>query len=570
MYNNMRITGLASGIDTEEMIRSLMAVERVKVNRVEQDRQILLWRQEMYNNLNKDFANFILNTRKMFGLTSVNRDGSFEPNHYYNLSWIKKASSSNESVATVSATADVLEGTYDVEVVQLAKGVSLASWGEIGGNTSLKEMLGLGDEDVIEFTLNGKKFVIGNLNLENGEYDIEENTAYMDGDLGSIRLRDVVNLINNAKLKDGDKEKSLGVKASYDSVNDRFFLQTTGTGKDAKIEISAQGAGADLIKALKLPGLEEVDNEIEFSKTGEDAIINFNGAEGITSSTNRITVNGITINLFQKEDFTITIGTDVDAIYEKVEEFINQYNELVEKTNKLLGEKRYRDYPPLTAEQKKEMDKSDIELWEEKAKSGLLRNDSIIQSTMLSVRQSLYELSAGIEGSFKLITDIGISTEKYSRGSAGGKLVIDEQKLRQAIADDPEGVMELLFKESNPEVVETLEDGKEIKQIGGLVTRIYDNLIVGMEEIIKKSGTGGENDLLRGVKGNILMDFITEYGSISMLDKDILQYSRRIDDLNDMLFRKENHYYIKFTAMERAISRMNQQSLWLMQQLSSY
>src|SRR5690606_30389919 len=111
---------------------------------------------------------------------------------------------------------------------------------------------------------------------------------------------------------------------------------------------------------------------------------------------------------------------------------------------------RYRDYPPLTAEQKKEMDKSDIELWEEKAKSGLLRNDSIIQSTMLSVRQSLYELSAGIEGSFKLITDIGISTEKYSRGSAGGKLVIDEQKLRQAIADDPEGVMELLFKESNP------------------------------------------------------------------------------------------------------------------------
>ena len=72
------------------------------------------------------------------------------------------------------------------------------------------------------------------------------------------------------------------------------------------------------------------------------------------------------------------------------------------------------------------------------------------------------------------------------------------------------------------------------KQIGGLVTRIYDNLIVGMEEIIKKSGTGGENDLFRGVKGNILMDFITEYGSISMLDKDILQYSRRIDDLNDM------------------------------------
>lgn len=125
--------------------------------------------------------------------------------------------------------------------------------------------------------------------------------------------------------------------------------------------------------------------------------------------------------------------------------------------------------------------------------------------------------------------------------------------------------MELLFKESNPDKVETI-DGKEVKQIGGIVTRIYDNLIAGMEEIIKKSGTGDSTDLYRNVKSNILLDFVTEYGSVSLLDKDVLDYSRRIDDLNQMLFRKENNYYAKFTAMERAISRMNQQSMWLMQQ----
>ncbi len=53
----MRISGLASGIDTEEMIQSMMRAERVKVDRVEQDKQILLWRQEMYNDINKAFAN---------------------------------------------------------------------------------------------------------------------------------------------------------------------------------------------------------------------------------------------------------------------------------------------------------------------------------------------------------------------------------------------------------------------------------------------------------------------------------------------------------------------------------
>lgn len=580
---------MASGIDTEEMIKTLMSAERVKVDRVEQDRQILLWRQEIYNNLNKDFANFILNTRKMFGLTTVSINGTFLPNSYQNLSWVKKATSSDEKVATVSTTASALEGIYSVEVVQLAEGVSLASGKKINGDTNLKEMLGLNSEETIEFTINGKKFVIGNLKKdedgniiddrvgpvydENGEI-IDYEAAFIDGDLANIKLSNVVRLINNAKIKDKEgNETSLGVRASYDAGIDRFFLQTTGTGAEAKIEFEASGVGAQFIHALQFSGtsvVEDADGKvvsISYSNQGKDAIINFNGAEGITSSTNRFTVNGITIDINKKEDFSITVSTDVDAIYEKIVEFVDQYNELVEKVHKLLNEKVYRNYPPLTSEQKKAMEKSDIELWEEKAKSGLLRNDSIIQTTMQNVRQSLYEISAGIGGSYKFITEIGISTPKYARGSAGGKLVIDEKKLKDAIAKDPEGVLELLFKESNPDVVETI-NGKEVKQIGGLVTRIYDNLIVGMEEIIKKSGTGDNADLYRGVKFNILLDFVSEYGSISMLDKDILQYSRKIDDLNKMLIQKENDYYIKFAAMEKAIGRMNQQSMWLMQQFS--
>ena len=47
MYNNMRITGLASGIDTEEMIQNLMKAERIKYDKVGQEKQILSWRQEM-------------------------------------------------------------------------------------------------------------------------------------------------------------------------------------------------------------------------------------------------------------------------------------------------------------------------------------------------------------------------------------------------------------------------------------------------------------------------------------------------------------------------------------------
>lgn len=287
---------------------------------------------------------------------------------------------------------------------------------------------------------------------------------------------------------------------------------------------------------------------------GQDALIHFNGAENITSSSNNITINGINMSLMGTGEFTVTVNTDVDGIYQKISSFIEEYNKLVDKVDELLKQKRYYDYKPLTDAQKEEMKDKEIELWEEKAKSGLLKNDDIIARTMQNIRSSIYE---EFEGVFKLITEIGITTEKYASGTAGGRLEIkDEQKLRQAISENPEGVMELLFKESSEE------------SAGGIVTRIYDNLISGMEEIIKKSGTGDNASLYRNVKSTILLDFVTEYGSISLLDKSIADYDKRIADLNDALRDKENYYYKKFAALETAISRMNAQSMWLAQQFN--
>ncbi|MCF6461260.1 flagellar filament capping protein FliD [Clostridium sp. Cult3] len=563
MYNTMRITGLASGIDTEEMINSLMKAERVKVDRVEQDRQVIIWRQEMYNDLNKDFANFILNTRKMFGLTSVSYTGELRPNSYKNLNWVKKATSSNENIATVSTTAKAMDGNYKVHVANLAEGASLAS--EVDIRRTENDKVGIVNEKGQIVGGDGNIIKDINFTISDGKNEFEIKVSKEE----AITMDDIVKEINSAKKVVNDKEVSLGIKASYDANIGRFFLQTMDTGANAKIEISNMDEDAEnFISGLNLNWNNDKEGNIVYSKSGQDALIHFNDAKNIKSSTNRITINGITMDLTGTGDFTVNVSTDVDGIYEKVEEFVEEYNKLVEKTNQLLGEKQYRDYRPLTSEQKKAMEKEDIELWEEKAKSGLLRSDDLISNTMLNIRRSIYEKSAGIEGSYQLITEIGISTEKYARGTAGGKLVIDEQKLKDAIAKDSEGVMELLFKESNPDVKDTI-DGKEVTQTGGIVTRTYENLMASMEDIIKKSGTGDSADLYRDVKPNILLEFVSEYSSISLLDKDVLQYSRRIDDLNEMLFRKENHYYAKFAAMEKAISRMNSQSMWMMQQFTS-
>jgi len=559
MNTDLRITGLMSGIDTESMIESLMKAERTKVDTVKQDRQLVVWRKEMYNNLNKEFANFIINTRKSFGLTYTTSTGYLLSNSYKNLSWVKKVTSSNTSIANVSSNGNTFDGIYRVNVEKIAQGVSMVSGSNIGDN--LKDVLeAAGEGNEIRFTITTNKG--------------EKEFVFSNKPDKQLTINDIVKELNSATVLDeNNKEISLGIRASYDSKIGRFFIQSRETGKDVYIKVNAEENtnGKAFIEALDLKvsynGYEDSNgNIVEADGTGEeliigtkytgqDAVIHFNGAENITSSSNNITINGISMNLMGTGEFTVTVNTDVDGVYEKISNFIEEYNKLVDKVNELLTQKRYYNYKPLTDAQKEEMDDKEIELWEEKAKSGLLRNDDIISRTMQNVRSSIYDK---FEGAFKLITEIGITTEKYSSGTAGGRLVInDEQKLRQAISENAEGVMELLFKESSEE------------STGGIVTRIYDNLISGMEEIIKKSGTGDNANLYRNVKSTILLDFVTEYGSISLLDKSISDYDKRIDDLNNALTDKENYYYQKFSALETAISRMNSQSMWLSQQFNN-
>ncbi len=608
MNSSSRITGLASGIDTETIINDLMKAERVKLDEVQQEKQLLVWKQEIYNSLNKDYANFILNTKKDLGLVSTTSTGSYVSNSYDNLTWVKKAISSNENIAKVSATAKSVNGIYNVNVKNLAEGVSLVSTAEVLGKdnkdkTNLKEQLGLAEggtiNDVVITTNNGFddnnsvvfKFVNSG---EKVKVDKDNNTVSIN--INEANLSDLAKAVSDAKVysEDGKDQKSLGVKANYDSTIDRFFFQTSDTGSENFLRVTESGTGQNLFTGagnlLNLPQTvertDENGNPIE-SKTleeginGVDAEISFNGAENILLSSNQFTINGIDFNLIDEGSFTVTVDTDVDSVYEKIQKFVDSYNELVEKTSNLLTEKKYRDYQPLTDDQKSDMKEDDIKLWEDKAKSGLLRSDGTLESTMSNMRSWLYNTIEGVSGSFDFIADIGITTESYSQGSVGGKLTIDETKLKEALRKDTNGVLEVLFKEPDyssealkgtnaymQESQMTKEQIEAKRKQSGIVTRVYDSLIQGMGDIVLKSGTGDEADLYRKVKSNMLIDFVTKYGSISTIDEDVLDLDQKIYDLNQYLSDKEESYYTKFTAMEKAIASMSSQSSWLTQQFS--
>jgi flagellar hook-associated protein 2 len=222
---------------------------------------------------------------------------------------------------------------------------------------------------------------------------------------------------------------------------------------------------------------------------------------------------------------------------------LDKYNEVIAKLNTETKEAKYRDYTPLLDEQKEAMSDKQIELWEEKAKSGLLRSDSILTSALTEMRRSLSSPVTGVtDTKFDTLSEIGITTGSYLED---GKLYINETKLKEAITQNGSKVMEL-FTKSSDSTVSTTKFNES-----GLGQRLYDQIVSSMGKITDKAGS------------------VASLTDNSILGKSIDRMDDEIDRWQDRLSQIEDRYWRQFTAMEQAMNKANSQSSWLAQQFSS-
>ncbi len=539
----IQLGGLASGFDTTSMVESLMQVEQLKVDKVQQQKIKVQWQQEAYGEINDRYSDFILKMRDTFGISnSISTHGLTRPSTTNNLSWVNKVSSSNSNILDAKALSEAKPGKYEVKVNQLAENFKAASASNVSvkkDGANLAEQLGLDpDEDI-------------NLEISNGKDKIE-----IKGKAKDLTMDDLVKQINGLS----------GVTASYDKSIDRFFIQTTETGADHKLTIidnTGSGTGGEVLKALKL------DSAITSGQTysGKNAKIDYNGAKDIEFSSNTFRLQGVEFSLKSSdvnETVTVNVSTDVDAVVDKVKTFVDEYNKLITDIGKTLSEKTYRDYTPLTEAQKQEMTDKQIELWEEKAKSGLLRNDSMISMIQQNIKSALLQDVKLADGSTINLHSIGIQTKGYSSASTSGELQIDEDKLRAAITDNPNGVLELFFATPSDSKLQTSDRNLSASQIeekrkqSGLFNRITDVMVNGMTQIINKAGAGDNANNYRKVNTFIMTDF-TASGSKSLLDNRLIDINKRITTLNNRMSQVEARYWSQFTAMETAISKLQSQ-----------
>lgn len=260
----------------------------------------------------------------------------------------------------------------------------------------------------------------------------------------------------------------------------------------------------------------------------QDAVIELNGVE-FTSSTNNFSINGLNITAQAETDGPISITTNIDAqgIYDKIKDFLTEYNSVINEMTKLYNADSASDYEPLTDEEKEAMSEEQIEKWENKIKGSLLRRDGTLNSIMSVMINSMAQ-SYEVNGQKVSLSTFGISTLGYLNAaenenyayhidgdeddeSTSGK----KDKLMAAIEEDPDQLMEFMQK---------------------LMNNLYENIDKKMKSTDLSSAYKVYND--------------------KELDKEALRIEEMISKWEDKVSDKEEYYYDKFSQMEVALSKL--------------
>ena len=355
----IRLSGLNSGLDTESIIQALVSSYSVKKDNYVKAQTKLSWTQDAWKSLNT----------KIYSL--YDKVGKLKYSDAWNM---KTTMVSDSTKAKVTAGGKAVNGTYSLQIERLAK-TGYLTGAELDAKTTEKTTLG-------ELGYSG----VGTISVKaaNGEpkvISVDKDTT----------IKDFVAQLNEA-----------GVKANYDAKNQRINVAATDTG--VKNDFTLTG-DQDALRALGLS--EDVANRIN----GQDSVIYFNGAR-YTSSSNSYEINGLTIEALGvtgDQEVGITTKVDTEGLYNKVKDFLKDYNELINEMTKLYGADSSRGYEPLTSDEKDAMTDTQIEEWEKKIKDSLLRRDSTLSGIMTTMRTAMSK-SYTIDGKNYSLSSFGIST----------------------------------------------------------------------------------------------------------------------------------------------------------------
>jgi flagellar hook-associated protein 2 len=272
----------------------------------------------------------------------------------------------------------------------------------------------------------------------------------------------------------------------------------------------------------------------------QDAVIYVNGAE-YTGTSNTFSINGLTItanavtgtsyDATESSAITATVSTDTQGIYDKVKDFLSQYNALINEMTSLYNADSAKGYDPLTDDEKDAMSDTEIETWETKIKSSLLRRDDTL-SSLISSMTSAMSKGYEVNGKNYYLSSFGIKTLGYFNAAENEQNAyhIDGDEDDSATSGNTDKLMTAII--SDPESV--------VSFMQQLTSGLYDAI-------------GNK------MKTSTLSSTYTVYNDKEMASE-YSDYTDTIKKWEEKLEDKEDYYYSKFSAMETALAKLNSSS----------
>jgi flagellar hook-associated protein 2 len=575
--SSTRLTGLASGVDTDSYVEQLMTAASTKYYNYQRKVQKLQWKQEAYRSVISNITDFQSKWLDITSSSSIRMQKTF--NKY------KSSATTAEGIETSSVSISNIKGngSHSIEVINKAEAATLQADSNVSVSGKIADT---SSEASIKFSYDGVSSQISvadNLDAEDAQKSIQEqlDAQYGEGkltasvnDSGEFEIRaakaghtlsvsagdenvsieqktnkissstKLSNLIGSsafdasgvASFKVNGEEitlssdmtvsemvsavnnSSAGVKMAYNSVAGTFTFESNDTGAVSKIDITDDTSG--IMSSLGFTDL---------SAKGKDALLVVDGVE-VESSTNKIAFEEFTADISNASDgqkVNVSTEKDVDAIYNLINDFVNDYNTLISGISTTSSEQRSEGvngyYEPLTDDEKKEMDDDDIEKWETEAKKGILNRDSLLTGFLSSARSTFYSTSSVAQNSSGRtvgVYNLGITTgDDYTQG---GKLYIDEDTLKDAIANDSDALVSI------------------INSIGDSLNKVANNYV----------GSNGSMTLKAGIVGKASEND-------NYLRTDINDIKDKMDQELERLQDKEEHYYEMFSNMETLVNNNN-------------
>jgi flagellar hook-associated protein 2 len=446
--------GVGSGLDVNSLVTQLVAAERgprlAQITRKETDATLQI---SALGSLKGALSAF---RTALEGLKTVD---AFTP---------RSALSGDEKIFTASATTAAATGSYDIEVVDLAKAHQLASSPFLAGATTV---VGTG---ALTITQGTTTFIV----------NIDETNNTLSG------IRAAINTATG----------NPGVQATL--INEvggsRLVLTSSATGSAGALKVTQAGGDGGLAPFAYDPQGTMTMTEMQAAQQAHIRI----GIYDHYSSTNSISeaIDGVTLNLkagSEGETVSLQVTNDNAAVTNRVKAFVAQYNALYNTFAKL------RSYNAQTKE------------------AGPMLGDALLQGIEERVRGDLTNPVSGLSGTYTSLASIGVAKQ------VDGTLKLDETKLNAALTADRTGVAQMLGSAN------------------GVASRLYKGVDAALGT---NAGIDARNLRLQSAMKDVQL-------AKEALDKRMAAI--------------ETRYRTQFGALDVLLTRMQQTSSYLSQQLAN-